>query len=462
MEAAMKAIKVAVGLVLVLVLMLSHGALAQDMWMIPAGLNFSLFGEKLGVSPSGLAPDPSTIWIAVTEDAERWPAVAHGGDHVVVVYVKEDRHGIDNIFASVISDESTKPLLYPISEHDADCGFPDIAYHVSSGLFIVVYTCNQTDVYSRTFSPTNETVGVLEVIASGDATRGYPAIACSQTTGSCLVAFQHDHSRVKGVYIDLDGSGIYRISPVYDLSDATAAGRPYLEWSNSVGTYLVAYSEQHSTGEILPSYTHVIDHDDPILVEKFLHPSTPAVPPGFSPSGYDALVSDVVYDPCTQKFLISFDYDAAGDGSNFDVWAAVVHPTDPINFTPIPIADTPVSEFNSAISFVTNDSQIPSCGAMDRLLVGYINDEVGLMAVELSSNSSSSTPVYTCDTAHQHHVVEYHTPMDRVNAVRILGRAGERRFMMVYEIYHPFSGDDDIWGKYVGLLDLVYLPLVMR
>jgi hypothetical protein len=80
----------------------------------------------------------------------------------------------------------------------------------------------------------------------------------------------------------------------------------------------------------------------------------------------------------------------------------------------------------------------------------------------LSSNSSSSTPVYTCDTAHQHHVVEYHTPMDRVNAVRILGRAGERRFMMVYEIYHPFSGDDDIWGKYVGLLDLVYLPLVMR
>ena len=88
MEAAMKAIKVAVALVLVLVLLLSMGGFSQD-----------------------LAPDPQTQWIAVSEDAERWPAVAGGGDHIMVVYVKEDRNSIDNIFASVIPDESAKPLL---------------------------------------------------------------------------------------------------------------------------------------------------------------------------------------------------------------------------------------------------------------------------------------------------------------------------------------------------------------
>jgi hypothetical protein len=439
MEAAMKVSKVAVILGLALVMMLSTGGLAQD-----------------------LALDPQTLWIAVSEDAERWPAVAGGGDHIVVVFVKADRSGIENIFASVIPEGSTTPLYYAISKHDTDCAHPSIAYHASSGLFLVVYTCNQTDVFLRTFSPTTETVGTLELIASGDTTRGYPAIACNQTAGSCLVAFNHDHSRIKGAYVDVDPSGIYQISPVYDLSDATTAGRPHLAWGNGVSTYLVAYSEQHSTGGILPSYTHVIDHDDPLVDIKYFHPSTLAVPPGFSPSGYDTLVRDAAFDPCTQKFLISIDYDAAGDGSNFDVWAAVVHPTDPINFTPMAIADTPVSEYSSAISFVSGDTESTACGSMDRLLVGYINNEVGLMAVELRGNSNPLNPVYTYVTANQHLHVEYHTPMDRVNAVRILGGAGERRFLMVYQIHHPFSGDDDIWGKFVGLLDQVYLPLVLR
>jgi hypothetical protein len=439
MEAAMKVSKVAVGLVLALVLLLSTGGSAQD-----------------------LAPDPQTLWIAVSEDAERWPAAAGGGNQMVVVFVKEDRHGIDNIYASVISDESAKPLPYTISEHDADCAHPAIAYHASSGLFLVVYSCNHSDIFVQTFSPTTETVGEYEVIASGGATRGYPAITCNQTTGSCLVAFQYDQSLVKGAYVDVDSSGINHISSVYDLSDTTMAGRPHLAWGNGIGTYLAAYSEQQSTGEILPGYTHVMDHDDPLVAKKYLHPSTAAVPPGFSPSGFDALVTDLTFDPCTQKYLISFDYDAEGDGSNFDVWAAVVHPTAPITYIPMSIAEAPVSEFNSAISFVSGDTQTPSCGSMDRLLVGYINDEEGLMAVGLRGNSSPSSPVYTCDAANHHHVVEYHTPMDRVNDVWILGGAGERHFLMVYEINHPFSGDDDIWGKFVGLLDLVYLPLVMR
>ena len=106
----------------------------------------------------------------------------------------------------MIPDESAKPLLYPISQHDSDCGYPDIVYHASSVLFIVVYTCHHSDVFVRTFSPTTETLGEYEVIASGGAIRGYPAIACNQTAGSCLVAFQHDHIRIKGAYVDVDCS----------------------------------------------------------------------------------------------------------------------------------------------------------------------------------------------------------------------------------------------------------------
>jgi hypothetical protein len=66
MAAAMKVIKVAECLVLVLVLLSTVG-LAQT-----------------------LAPDPQPLWIAVSEDAERLPAVAGGGEHIVVVFVKAE------------------------------------------------------------------------------------------------------------------------------------------------------------------------------------------------------------------------------------------------------------------------------------------------------------------------------------------------------------------------------------
>ena len=53
----------------------------------------------------------------------------------------------------------------------------------------------------------------------------------------------------------------------------------------------------------------MIDHDGPLLVNKIPHQGPLAVPTGFSPSGYDALVSDAALDPCIQKYQIGFDYD---------------------------------------------------------------------------------------------------------------------------------------------------------
>jgi hypothetical protein len=467
MESAMNTIKVTVGLVLVLVLVLSYGVFAQEPNMNPVGFDLDLLDEILRTSHNGLAPDPTTLWIAVSETSEHSPAVAHGGDQQVVVYVKEDRHGIDNIYAAVISDESTKPLLYPITNHTSDCAHPDIAYHVNSGLFIVVYENTRSGIFMQAITvelESLELVGKPELISEGEIETGSPAIACNQSDKSCLIAYHHDHSRIKGRYINLSSSGMTGLSNVYDLSDAAVAGRPYLAWGKAVGTYLLTYSQQNSEGAILPEYTHVIDHDDPLLAIKFLHPSTSAVPSNFSPLGYNALVRDATFDPCTQKFLISFDYDAEGDGSNYDVWAAVVHSTEPINFTWLPIADTHVSEHSSAISFLSDGSISPACGSMDRLLAGYINEAMGLMAVELTGNSSVTSPVYIYDGVMQHLLIENHTNMYWNHSVRISSGSQDGPVLMVYEIKYASSGDYDIWGKYlsIDLHHLAYLPLILR
>ena len=459
----MKVIKVAVGIVLALMLLLSPGAVGQRVILNRDGLGNAFSVESIAVATRGLTTATDPIYFAVSTDVERWPAAAHGGDANVVVYVKKDKQGNDAIYASVLSSGQTDPLPYPISSFAGNCAHPAIAYQAASGWFVIVYVCDATAILAQVFQPATEVVGPIVTISADDGTpNADPAVVCNQTAGACLVAFQYDLSRVKGAYVDVDSAGITHISSVYDLSDGIVTGRPYLAWGREMGTYLVAYSEQHSAGEILPGYTHVIDQDDPLVTIKYLHPSTPAVPSDFSPSGYDALVSDAVFDPCTQKFLISFDYDAAGDGSNFDVWATVVHPTDPINFTPIPIADTPVSEHNSAISFVSSGHQTPSCGSMDRLLIGYINEVLGLMAVELRGDSNPSNPVYTYDAANQHLLIENHTNMYHINEVRIAHGPGDKRYMLVYDIHHLSSGDEDIWGKFIGLLDLVYLPLVLR
>lgn len=460
----MKAVNLAVGLLQVLLMTFNPAVIVRDAAFISdGGQQVTLRAPKAGSSRT-INHTNNPIHIDETGKIEPSSAVGQGVRDFVFVYVKENRYEKKAIYASTITFEGIKHPQFPIpiSDHDSDCGQPAIAYHASSELFVIVYAHNHQDIYVRIFSPSSEFVGPGVMISDDQSNKGHPVIACNQAEGSCLVAYQFDDADIKGRYIEVDSDGIAGMSEVYDLTDTATVGKPHLAWGRGSGTYLVAYNERIMTGEVRPRFTHVSDQDDPLAAEKYLHPSQPVVPDDFYPTGKDAFVTDVAFDPCTRKYVLTLDYDPTGGGQNFDVWAAVIHATDPISSGAFAIAETSVKEYGAAIRFFTADHAIPACGSMDRLMVAYINADIGLMAVELRGNSNPTAPNYHFDPADQHQVIAHHKNMFDVSSVTLSSGLQDMRVLVAYEMYGTASAEYAIWGRFIAVRNHIYLPLVLR
>ena len=447
---------------LILILLLTASPIIMGM-----GHAFTLTGQSQGETSActqaqsrALVPEGDTVYIAVKEEVlEISPAVAFGDDVYVVVYVKADNEGVDAIYAAVIRDVDSNPLPYKISNQSVDCGYPAIAYQASIGLFVVAYLCNDAQIHVQTFSPATETIGSVVIIAENAWGESPPAIACHPTADSCLVAYENTASQIMGRYVTISTGGDLELSPEYRLSDAETASGPRLAWGRERGTYLLAYTERTVSGVYFPAFTHVSDQENQAQTEKALHPSTSAVTGIVSPSGNNAFALDAAYDPCTQKFLLTFADDADGDGENYDLYAAVLHPSDPQSFGHFPIAATAADERGGAVRFLTTDHLAPACGGMGRLLAVYIHENKGVMAAEVRGNSHPANPAYSTDPEDQHLLVAYPSNMAQPMSATI---SNGTQMLIVYEVYWRESQDYDIWGTFITLRSHIYLPLVVH
>jgi hypothetical protein len=461
-EAPMKAVKLAAGLLQALVLAFSPAVVRQEFTLIPLGVHQEIPPSTTGIAARGIYPVSEGFYIAESGKIKPSSAVAYGGGNYVVLYVTENKDQLESIHAAVISDQDDGPGVYPISNHPQDCGHPAIAYEASSGLFIIVYAHNHKDIYVVVFSPSTETVGPAILISEDEVSKGFSAVACNQLDGVCLVAYQQGGTHIKGRYIDVSSEGIGGLSEIYDLADDIQIDQPHLAWGWGQGTFLLAYNEQLASGEVRPTYTHVFDQDDPQEDEVLLHPSAPVLPGGLFPPGSQAFLTDAAFDPCTEKFVLTIEYDEVGDGDNFDLWGAVVHARDPISGGGFPIANTPADEYGGAIRFITADHVMPTCGAMDLLVAAYINADVGLMAAELRGNSNPTAPGYAVEPVDQHLVLAGHTDMYQLSFVALSSGSPDRQVLVLYERFFPYSEDYEIWGQFLAVSTLTYLPLVVR
>ena len=461
----MKAVKLCVGLLQVLILAFSQGLILQEPALIPLGGHQEAPVPNAGGSARGIYPLSDAFLIAENGKIKPSSAVAYGGENFVVVYVKENHDQLESIHATVIPGHDHGQLGHyaiPKQPHAYDCGYPAIAYHASSGLFVIVYSHHSRDIYAVVFSPSTDYVGPAILVSEDSVHKGFPAVACNQLDGVCLVAFQQSGMQIKGRYIEVGREGIVGLSAVYDLADAIRVDQPRLAWARGKGTFLLAYNEQLASGEVQPSYTHVFDQDDPQVAIKLLHPSASVLPGGFFPPGSKAILTDAAFDPCSEAFVLTIDYDGAGDGVNFDLWGAVVHARDPLSSGAFPIADTAVGEQGGAIRFVTADHVKQACGGMDHLVVAYINADVGLMAVELRGNSNPTTPSYAVDPVDQHTVISGHGNMCQISFAALSSGVLDGQVLVFYERYFLFSKDYDLWGHFLAVRSHTYLPLVMR
>lgn len=459
----MKEIIMTVGCLLVMVTMIITPVAALDF-----DSSFLLLQDRLPLRTEILQsvqiPTDEPIIIEEVENFDPSSALTSGANEMVITYVKTDKNEVNSIYAAVILNDGLDLYKYKVSNHLFSCDNPAIGYVENGNFYIITYECNQKDIYAQLFSPSTETIGPMVQIANNDLTIGYPSIACNQAISSCLIAFQYNHNQIKGRYIDVDSSGINLLGDLYDLSDASFARKPYLVWGKNSGTYLVAYDEQLGSGEFIPGFTHVHDHYDSSLGQKFYHSNTSALPSEFSPYDYDASVTDITFDPCTQKYLVLYEYDTEGDKSNIDLWAAIIHETDPINMGVFSIADSLENEHSGAISFISAVNHPAACGAMDKLVVAYVNTAVGVMTVELRGNDHTLIPNYSVDPVEQHLLIQQKASSFELQHPMITNEPTGTELLIAYERYWIASGDYDILGRYIHIQSQLpyYLPLVMR
>ena len=460
----MKAIKLAAGMILVLSSIISPVDLlnSTDLTHVEA------YQAAIKPSTTGmireLQPNGDAFRIAETGDIDPSTAVAYGGGYHVIVYTKRNtRNHNENIFATVVPGKETGDINgYPISSLDSDYGHPAIAYHARSGLFIILYSHLQTEIYAQVFSPASETIGPAFLISDDEVHKGLPAIACNQLDGVCLAVYQQNGTQIKGRYLEASNGEIINLSAIYDLTSGLEVDQPRLAWGRGQGTFLLAYDERLASGEVRPAYTHLYDQHDPLAAEVLLHPSMPVIPGGVFSDGHDAFISDIAFDPCTEQFVLMIEYDAAGDGGNLDLWAAVLHAREPILNGTFPIADSPVSEQGGAIRFITADQETYVCGNQGRLVVAYINADVGLMATELRGNSNPKKPSYAVDPAHQHLLIANHTNMFRITNCILSSSGKGNQVLIAYDFLGIESSEFIIMGQFLSIIRSVYLPLVMR
>ena len=460
----MKAIKLAAGMILVLSSIISPVDFlnSTDLTHVEA--------YQAAIKPSTrgmireLQPNGDAFLIAETGDIDPSKAVAYGGGYHVIVYTKRNtRNHFENIFATVVPGKETGDLNdYPISSLDSDYEHPAIAYHANSGLFIILYSHLQSEIYARVFSPANETIGPAVLISDDEVHKGFPAIACNQFDVICLAVYQQNGTLIKGRYLEVVNGEIINLSAIYDLTSDLEVDQPRLAWGRGQGTFLLAYDERLASGEVRPAYTHIYDQRDPLAAEVLLHPSMPVIPGSVFSHGHDAFISDIAFDPCTEQFVLMIEYDAAGDGGSFDLWAAVLHARETIMNGTFPIADSPVSEQGGAIQFITADQETYVCGNRDRLVVAYINADVGLMATELRGNSNPKKPSYKVDPVDQHLLIANQPDMFRITNSILSSTGKGNQVLIAYDFLGIESSEFIIMGQFLSIIHSVYLPLVMR
>ena len=405
---------------------------------------------------------------------EKSPDIAHGGDYYMVVY-EEEYETEDSITTRVFSNSGDLMYTYYVQTCPKNyCEYPAIAYEAQSGYFLVAYgylfSGSDWDIYVEAVSPTE---GVLKegfsMAATSTGDERIPSIACNHDDGSCLVAYQTNaalSSPIMGRFleIDIEGQDITFLGAPYALTDATIGLEPKLAWGRDSDTYMVTYRSEAPGGQFSSMYTHV--HDQPVNSgDQYLHGNTYVVSPGYFGDDHNISNNDVAYDPCTQRYVVTFGYDYYGDNSDYDIYAVAKHSTEGSGLAPFPIVNSPHYTNHSRISFVTDDDLTPSCGSMDRLVFTYYNDTLGIMAGELRGNNNPSTPAYEGDSVFEHLLIHPHLPGQnkRVSSQEISSGSMLGELFIVFEYYDTnIPYEFNVKGKIVTIMEKNFLPLIIK
>lgn len=396
------------------------------------------FSEDTGAEIRAVQPVPGFSAIPIDANSTK-PAVAHGGEHYLVVYTQ-----VRKVFARSIHNNGTLGTAFEIDSHSTlPFSNLSIAYHPESGLFVVAYElCNLA-------TPQTCEVRVTAVSHTGKVWMGWvytysdaraPSIACSHIYDTCLLAYESEFGTgqyIRGNYLTVyENLGIQSVSTQRNLSNLSGK-RPYLAVGKNFGYYMITFT-QTVVGVEYPVYNHIYESPPPpSFPDAYVYTAKYVLDFSADPhwTNKNKWATDITYDPCTEHFIILFDFDYSGNRTKVDVYMAAIHKlTQNTNWSGH-IANRNFREESGGISFVTNYIQPPTCGMMDKLVVTYTNyQENKIYAVEVRGNNNTIAPIYDRDVfANQYSLMlpgngnVYSTP-------NIAGGSTNAELLIVYDL----------------------------
>jgi hypothetical protein len=214
---------------------------------------------------------------------------------------------------------------------------PDVACHWGQDRFVVVWTVDYYNsseykivgqaVYGAHQASGSQLHGSHAYVAwSGDTDRQHPAVACNDTDNTCLVAFDYGECSSSDVYgqrVSLWDWGLNPGGDAFNISNFGAEEHnPDVAWGGEDDAYAVVWEYLQDTGLPTEHYRTVF-----ALVWDTSQAPDPEIKKGgtylISPGTYDSnqAVPVVAYNPAERQFLVLFNYDWNGDGSDWDVYA---------------------------------------------------------------------------------------------------------------------------------------------
>jgi len=424
-------------------------------------------------SPQGLGVVSGIIDVAVDSAYdERDPAVALCAyDQYLVVY---EQGG--NIYGQRLSN--TGALVggaFVIFDGTNAASNPGVACEWTYNRFVVVweylFAGSDPDIRAQAVQGYHQTSGSqlwgdeVRVSEVGGTDEQDPAIACNSDDYTCLVVFEYDNTGSGDIYgrrLSMTGSTFDVEGDRFSISTYTAdEHNPDVAWGGAANDYLVAWQYYYTTeaparyrivdAYIYDTYTGggQIEQGVTFLISKDLYQQDQTVPA-------------VAYNRDTGRYLVVFQYDFAGDDSDYDIMGLRLTPPSGSEGGVFSVAATGYPEYSPAVAFSGGPENLPGMGA-DQFLVTYVYEgdtERVLYGQPVKGTNDASDQL---DGA----PAEIYNTFTGINSglynPDVSGSLNNGRYLAVWEsMLGGFAGSDyDVRGRLLAPY-VVYLPLIIR
>ncbi len=389
----------------------------------------------------------------------------------------------DDIYGQRLDPDGNKVgTRFRISRGTGRAISPDVAFEASTGFFVVVWEYD---------SPVTSTVDwtILAVhgvhqssgsqLATGPTDFGSPAydeltpmIACNRNVPSCLVTGLRFTTKamVIGQRFMISLPSIVQDGEAFEICDDTYHNVDVdIAFGGVFGfpAYLVVWARQMDdpSATLHVMYTHVHGADQGPGMDELIQAPAYITPPGTDPShANDQEQPRVAYNLIHEQFLITYQYDYAGDLSDYDLYGQHVQGYwNGLVGSYFPIANSYLSESRPVVAFSGGETPWLSTDFADLYLVAFLRWDGVTQTSALVIQSVHGQNAETVGLPQVLADVDYSSNYLFSDLATSGSYSNGRWTVVLGRVYDPFNTDDsDLFGFVVGPDRNIFLPVIIR